>query len=509
MRNVEIADQLGTVRRGPAPMGAAGTGLGGREVAQAHAAPGGINRFLWGALIISFPFTALDFWDHRMPTTLSEPAFYLTALLMLLTMAEDLARQKKLFFPKRRSFLIFLAFIAYAGLPIVLVPHLRYSWWPGLNPVTKSYTAWLQLAIAASVTYLTLRFVQSWEDFRFALKCSFVGFLLALAAGGLQIAAAFRPRSLAADLFMLLHGLSAQFSGRLDLLGEEPAMGGDYLLAIVPFLILGSFYWKSRWWTFVWSAVAIALLCGTLSFGSYAALLGSALVTGLVITRRGSRGFLAPVLLLVLAVGVIGASTRDSLHWSVRDRVWDILENGLGPSLQSESTRSRWASAETTFNVFLDHPLMGVGLGMPRFYVHEYMPSWAMSDVSIRSSVMGNTPGGISSNNQFIELLASTGLPGCLLFVAFLLSMLADSYGAVRCAKEKWKRRALAGIFFALVAQIFHYFALNDFAFRYWFFIWGLAICSRQLVMKDDRRMARRKPGFVYPPFAPRDLSRS
>jgi O-antigen ligase len=122
---------------------------------------------------------------------------------------------------------------------------------------------------------------------------------------------------------------------------------------------------------------------------------------------------------------------------------------------------------------------------------------------------MGNTPGGISSNNQFIELLASTGLPGCLLFVAFLLSMLADSYGAVRCAKEKWKRRALAGIFFALVAQIFHYFALNDFAFRYWFFIWGLAICSRQLVMKDDRRMARRKPGFVYPPFAPRDLSRS
>jgi len=152
---------------------------------------------------------------------------------------------------------------------------------------------------------------------------------------------------------------------------------------------------------------------------------------------------------------------------------------------------------------------MGVGLGMPRFYVHEYMPSWGMSDVIIRSSVMGNTPGGISSNNQFIELLASTGLPGCLLFVAFLLSMLADSYGAARSAKEKWKRRALAGIFFALVAQIFHYFALNDFAFRYWFFIWGLAICSRQLVMKDDRRMARRKPGFAYPPFAARDLSRS
>jgi O-antigen ligase len=506
---VEIADQLGTVRRSPAPRGAAPTGLGGREVAQADAAPGGINTFLWGALIISFPFTALDFWHHTMPTTLSEPAFYLTTLLMLLTIAEDLARQKKLFFPKGRSFLILLAFIAYAGLPIFLVPHLRYSWWPGLNPVTKSYTAWLQLAIAASVTYLTLRFVQSWEDFRFALKCSFVGFLLALGAGGLQIAGAFWPRGLAADLFLLLHGLSAQFSGRLDLLGQEPAMGGDYLLAILPFLVLGSFYWKSLWWTFLWSAVGIALLCGTLSFGSYAALLGSALVTGLVISQRGSRCFLVPVLLLVLAMGAVGTSTRDSLYWSVRDRAWDILDNGLGPDLQSWSTRSRFAGAETTFNIFLDHPLMGVGLGMPRFYVYEYMPSWAMSDAVLRRSVMGNNPAGVSSNNLFIELLASTGLPGFLLFVSFLLSMLAGSYQAVRCAKEKWKRNALAGIFFALVAQIFHYFALNDFAFRYWFFIWGLAICSRQLVMQDDRRMARRTSSFVYQPFAPRDLSRS
>jgi hypothetical protein len=87
--------------------------------------------------------------------------------------------------------------------------------------------------------------------------------------------------------------------------------------------------------------------------------------------------------------------------------------------------------------------------------------------------------------------------------------MLADSYRAVRGAKEKWKRGALAGIFFALVAQIFHYFALNDFAFRYWFFIWGLAICSRRLVVQDDPRMTQRKPGFAYPAFAPQNLSKS
>jgi len=495
-------------RHGPGRTGALATALGGREEAQACSPPRGISRFLWGALIISFPFTALDFFHHRMPTTLSQPAFYLTGLLMLLTIV-DFARQRKLFFPKGWSFPILLAFIAYAGLPVVFVPRLRYSWWPELNPAMKMYTAWLQLAVAGSITYLTIRFVQSWEDFRFALKASFVGFLLAVAAGGLQIAAALRPRSLAMDLFMLLHGLSAQFSGRLDLLGEEPAMGGDYLLAIVPFLIIGSFYWKSRLWTFVWSAVGIALLCGTVSFGCYAALLGGALVAVSVIARRGSRVLLLPVLLLVLAVGAIGASTTDSLHWSVRDRIWDILDNGLGPKLQSDSTRSRFASAETTFNIFLDHPFMGVGLGMPKFYVYEYMPPWGMSDAYIKSSVMGYNPEAFSSSNLFIEILASTGLPGFLLFVAFLTSMLADSYGAARGTKEKWKRRALAGIFFALVAQIFHYFALNDFAFRYWFFVWGLAICSRRLVMQDDRRMAQRTPAVVYPPFVLRNLSRS
>lgn len=451
-----------------------------------------LQRFLWGALIVSFPFTDISIAPDSMKT-FGQPAVLIAALLGLLVLGGAVVPDGRLFVPKGRSAVLLAAFLVIVSLSFFLNYPVNPYMWPGHSPWSKSAKQLSQWLVDGSIVYFTLRFVQTWKDFRFALRCCFLGFLLAVCSAGLQIAAAHSPSSMAASLMAVLHNSGMQHSGRLDLLTFEPGMAGDYLLSIVPLLVCGSFYWKSRLWTIVWSAVGLLLFCGTFSFGSAGALFAAALVVGVVYARRGSKGLLVGVLLL-MSVLITAAVSSSKGQEFLGDRITEILQNGLGPSIPSFSTRQRLASAEAAFNIFLDHPLTGVGVGKSPFYMYGVYPVWALNQSDVAQVTFGSySPDGAISFNFFVQMLAETGLVGTVVFVALLLSMLADCYRSLNATTEWWKRRAFAGILFALVAQIIHYNAMTWLGMRYWFFIWGLAICATWLLNQKDPRMRERR----------------
>ncbi len=453
----------------------------------------GLQRFFWGALIISFPFTALEVWPSQMKT-FGEPAVLIAGLLMGLIVAESVLRPNRIFIPKGRSALLLLLFILALGLSFFINYPINPYMWPGHNPWSKSARQLVQWLVDGSVVYFTVRFVQSWKDFRFALQCAFAGFFLTAGSTVLEVLAKHSPQSVVGTLFMFLHNGGMEAGNRLDLLAMEPAMAGDYLLLIVPLLICGAYYWKSRHWTIFWSAVALLLFCGTFSLGCFGALFAAALIVSVVYARRGSKGLLIGVfLLLSMLVGTAVSSSRGEEF--LGDRIAAILQNGLGPSIPDFSTRQRLASAEATFGVFLEHPLTGVGIGKSPFYMYGAYPVWALNQSDVANATFWKThsPAGATSFNLLVQMLAETGLIGTAIFVALLISMLADCYGAMNAATEKWKRRVFAGILFALVAQIIHYSAMSWLGMRYWFFIWGLAICAPRLLMQKDPKMPERR----------------
>jgi len=432
--------------------------------------------------------------------TFGQPAVAIAALLGILILGGAVVPRGRLFIPKGRSAVLLAALLVVLSLSFFLSYPVNPSMWPGHSPWSKSAKQLTQWFVDGAVVYFTVRFVQTWKDFRFALYCCFIGFFLSVCSAGLQIAAAHSPSSIAAGLMAVLHNSGMQHSGRLDLLAFEPSMAGDYLLSIVPLLICGSFYWKSHWWTVFWSVVSLILFCGTFSFGSFGALFAAGLVVGVVYARRGSKGLLVGVILLLSVL--IGAAVSSSKGREfLGDRITQVLQNGLGPSIPSFSTRQRLAGAEAAFNIFLDHPLAGVGVGKSPFYMYRDYPAWALNQTDVEQSTFGSySPDGAISFNFFVQMLAETGLVGTAIFVALLLSMLADCYQSMNAARETWKRRAFAGILFALVAQIIHYNAMTWLGMRYWFFIWGLAICAPRLLSQRDPRMPVRRTIFRRTP---------
>ena len=68
-------------------------------------------------------------------------------------------------------------------------------------------------------------------------------------------------------------------------------------------------------------------------------------------------------------------------------------------------------------------------------------------------------------------------MPGVLPLTSTLLAtLLRGCYRALKRATNPAQKKACAAVLVVLVGQFIHYFALSQLAFRYWFFIWGLAI---------------------------------
>jgi hypothetical protein len=479
-----------------------------------------LQRFLWGALVTSFPFTAASLWPNRMKT-FGEPAVVFTGLLAALTLLAAMLPRGTRFIPRGRSAILLSLFLAIIGASFFVNYPINPYMWPGHSPWLKSAKQLTQWFTDGVVVYLTLRFVRTWSDFRFAMKCFFIGFLCTVGAAVLNLAAIRWPEGHAASLFALLHnGAWSGQTTRLSLLAFEPSLAGDYMLSIVPLLVCGSYYWKSRGWTIMWSIVAVVLFCGTFSLGSFGSLFAACIIVAVVYGRRGSKGLLVGSLLLatVLLVAVVTSSKGAQF---LGDRVTSILQNGLDPSEISDlSTRQRLADAEAAFGIFLDHPITGVGIGKAEFFMYGAYPVWALSQTDVSSQTFNNmtpdassySPDGAVSFNLFLQLFAETGLLGGTAFVVLLLSMLADCYVSLNTAQEKWKRKVFAGILFALVAQIIHYNATMTWSgMRYWFFIWGLAICAPNLLKQKDPKMPERlatvKPAIRIPLTARRPVT--
>jgi hypothetical protein len=448
-----------------------------------------LQKFLWGALIASFPFTALEIWPSRLKQ-FGEPAVLIAALLGVLVLGDAVLRPEKIFIPKGRSAWFLLLFMAIVGASFFISHPINPYMWPGHNPWTKSAKQITQWLTDGWVAYLTLRFVRTWKDFRFALKCQFIGLILMAGSGFLELAALHWPAGVAHSLYHLLHNGGMEDAGRLDLLAYEPSIAGDYLMSVIPLLICGAYYWKSRQWTVLWSAVALLLFCGTFSLGSFGALFAAALLVSVVYARRGSKGMLVGLvlLLIVLIASVVTSSKGEQF---LGNRVGEILENGLGPSIPDFSTRQRLASAEAAFNIFLEHPVLGVGIGKSPFYIYSTYPVWALNQGDLSAGFTDPDQVLPTTFNLFLQMLAETGLVGGAVFIMLLLSMLADCYSAMNTANERWKKAVFAGILFALVAQIIHYNAMSWTGLRYWFFIWGLAICAPRLLKQKDLEIRR------------------
>jgi tetratricopeptide (TPR) repeat protein/O-antigen ligase len=198
------------------------------------------------------------------------------------------------------------------------------------------------------------------------------------------------------------------------------------------------------WVLFAFSLVVAAMMLFslylTISLSPAIGLILGVLLSAILFLVRGGRRAarravpaVAVGLLLFLVVGYVGYL---KLPRSQQERVHQVLH------FQDPYGKERGLIRGVGFDIFRNAPLVGEAYGTYAMYALERLaPDW-YADLGKSTSTMlvPNYP-----HNEFIEVLAETGVVGGLVFVALILGAFAASVSmSLRHPEPEWARLALA-----------------------------------------------------------------
>jgi O-antigen ligase len=131
---------------------------------------------------------------------------------------------------------------------------------------------------------------------------------------------------------------------------------------------------------------------------------------------------------------------------------------------------------QTGWNIFNDHPVIGVGVGLSGFYFPQYLPDVGWELVESRK-LLYQYAGLMNIKNLWSRLLAETGIVGFALFVNFLVLFGFTSSQMVRRGVGRRRTLGFMGLFM-LVALIAEELSVDSFALPYLWFTMGLVTAA-------------------------------
>lgn len=125
----------------------------------------------------------------------------------------------------------------------------------------------------------------------------------------------------------------------------------------------------------------------------------------------------------------------------------DVVE--IYESLLSDDNLSniaRYGSQHAAWNMFLDHPIFGVGYGMYGFYASQYYPASAWRSFEILAwATDGSGWSWPPTHSLYARILAELGAVGFLVYASLLAALFLDIWkcGTLSSKDEKWELRIL------------------------------------------------------------------
>lgn len=225
--------------------------------------------------------------------------------------------------------------------------------------------------------------------------------------------------------FWAAHPTVPRFIG----LAAEPQNFASLLLATIP-PTLAWFLMKSakRRAAGFWALCLIVQLTGLVLTFSLSAWLGVSI--SLIFLLFWGRRFwagpkilglaLASLLCLAAVFGFLGAKVPDFQHYlsvyagklSPPQKFFSLSRSEIMASDISSSVMERYWTRQAAWNMFRAHPVIGLGLGGFAREHHLYRPSWSISYTFIPRV-----------HNQYLEVLAETGLIGLLSLLLFFAGL--------------------------------------------------------------------------------------
>lgn len=280
------------------------------------------------------------------------------------------------------------------------------------------------------------------------------------------------------SITLLKYGYGAMTFGfpRIQAFSMEPLYFANYLL--IPLSLAFAYFFShvnfvKRWWLIGIMVLLLINFVLTVSRGGYLGLIATLLVFIIFYFRRvfTRRNVIILFVFLAVAGGVYYGLAKSQ---SRALKSFTNQATGQDAKVGSESIQGRLSAYSTAYNIFKWHEVFGIGLGNYGPYVANY-PS--------------NTPksGWQIVNNEFIEILAETGLVGTITYGLILLVIAWRSIMAIRLAKDQFLKATMFGLFAAFIGVMVQY---NFFSTLYIIHIWvliGLLIAVQNLIFREAK----------------------
>lgn len=131
---------------------------------------------------------------------------------------------------------------------------------------------------------------------------------------------------------------------------------------------------------------------------------------------------------------------------------------------------------QTGWNIFNDHPILGVGVGLSGFYFPQYLPDigWELTETR---ELLYRYTGLLNIKNLWSRLLAETGIIGFALFLNILVVFGLTSSIMVQKSNGMRKTLGYMGLFM-LTALVAEELSVDSFALPYFWFTLGLVTAA-------------------------------
>ena len=287
-----------------------------------------------------------------------------------------------------------------------------------------------------------------------------------------------------------------RWGGPSSTLGS-PNFLGEFLAGVLPLAIALYLSSAKKALTLLWGALFLICAFLLLVSGARGAILaGAASLVLFFFFERGKgqlrRGLWLALAALVLMAGAFSwEGTRSGLS-----RTWQKIATTSSISEGSVGARRLWW--RVSLDMIKERPLLGVGTGRFReaypdfqrkFFQNSASASWVPK---VAAGWKGNYNATVEApHNEYLQIAAEMGLPGFILFSAFVLFLLVEGIRRRGISSPSWRNGCVAGCFAILVAAFFG-FPLHGPATGTLFFLMAGLLGHSRLPLSDGGEKRRR-----------------
>lgn len=436
-----------------------------------------LARLLWGLVLLALPVTSFRFFPSFYGTTNIRPlAMFPLAFLFPLLVVNGW-RNSKLDRPPGSKILLGLLFV-------ILAATLIGGIFSPVNLHGQSYwgrvlRAWISLGVGLTFFISAFWMNRSPADLKHSLKWLYLSLIVTFIWGFAQILA-INTSWLNYDLLNKVQqsiSLGSLRNKRISGFTFEPSWLADLIVILYyPWsfsaLITGYRLTRFRWFEPAMFLLASVLLVFTFSRGG---ILFALIVLTVIVAFNGKehirtlvtwivfpfklprdlgfrKWFLAFGGRLILFAAASGVLVGVLFTFSENDYFSSTLDFSRGRNLLDYviniSAGPRLAYAIAGFEIFIQYPWTGVGLGGSGFYLYEHIPDWILTyTVEINRLFIPDSLAVPNSKNLYVRFLAETGLIGFWFFIAFYFSILGNIRALFSTAAGHYRYVGIAGLF--------------------------------------------------------------